>query len=93
MRTNSCIILLAITFSILSPFSVHLTITHGAASIGTFDVCHAGSFAISTSSDTPCVSQPFYHPNFPLHVEFAEIIEPALRLFISTFQEEHPPKI
>jgi hypothetical protein len=93
MRTNSVIILLAITFSILSPISVHLTIAHGQPSIGTFDVCHAGSLAISASSDAPCVSQPIYHPDLPLHVEFAKIIDPTLQLFSTTSQDEHPPKI
>jgi hypothetical protein len=93
MRVKSFIVLLAITFSVLSPLSVHLTIAHEQTSIGTFDVCHAGSFAISTSHDMPCVSQPIYRPCILSLVKGAEILDPTLKLLILTFQEEHPPKI
>ncbi len=93
MRLKSIIVLLAIAISIFSPLSVHLTIAHGQTSIGTFDVCHAGSLALSTIDDTPCVSQPLYRPCLPSCVEGAEILDPTPKLFLSTFQVEHPPKI
>jgi hypothetical protein len=92
MRAYSVIVLLAISFSILSPLSVHLTITHGLTSIGTFDVCHAGSLALSTGNDTLCVGQPLYHPWLPSHVEYAEMLNPKLKLITATFKDEHPPK-
>ena len=92
MKARSVIVLLAIAFSVLSPVSVHLTIAHGQTSIGTFDVCHAGSLALSTSHDMPCVSQPIYRLYLPSFVEDAQIPDPALKLIIAAFQEEHPPK-
>jgi len=92
MRANSTIVLLTIAVSIFSPVSVHLAIAHGQTSIGSFDVCHPGSPALSTSQDAPSVSQPIYRFFLPLWIERAEIREPAIRPFMSTFQEEHPPK-
>jgi hypothetical protein len=93
MRANSVIVLLAIALSILAPFPVHLTIAHGETVIATFDFCHAGSPALSTSNHMPCVSQPIYHPCLPSPVEGAEILGPTLTPFVVTFQEEHPPEI
>ena len=92
MRVKSIIVLLAIAFSILSPLSVHLVIAHEQTSIGTFDVCHAGSLALSTSYDTPCISQPLYNPHLPSRVEDSEISDPTLKLLILACQNEHPPK-
>ena len=92
MKVRSVIVLFAIAFSVLSPLSVRLTIAHGQTSIETFDVCHAGSPALSTSIDMPCISQPIYHPYLASRVEGTQILDPALKRLISTFQEEHPPK-
>jgi len=93
MKVRSVIVLLAIAVSVLSPLSVHLTIAHGQEAIGTFDVCHAGSLALSTSLDMPCVSQPVYSLYCPPFVESAQILDPTIKLLISPFQKEHPPKI
>jgi hypothetical protein len=93
MKARSAIVLFAIAFSVLSPLSVHLTIAHGQTSIGTFDVCHAGADALSTSHDMPCVSQQIYHPCLPSPVKGARTFDPALKPLNSTLQEEHPPKI
>jgi hypothetical protein len=93
MKVRSVILLFAIAFSVLSPLSVHLTIAHGQTSIGTFDVCHAGATALSTSHDMPCVCQPIYGLCLPSRIEGTQILNPTLKLPISAFQEEHPPKI
>jgi len=93
MRVKSVIVLLAIAFSVLSPVSVHLAIAQGETSIGTFDICHAGSPALSTSHDIPGVSEPVYRPCLPSYSDGGDILEPTLKLFLSAFQEEHPPKI
>jgi hypothetical protein len=93
MKVKSVVVLFTIAFSVLSPLSVHLTIAHGQTSIGTFDVCHAGSTALSSSPDMPCVSQLIYTPCLPTHIESTQILGIALKLPISAFQEEHPPKI
>jgi hypothetical protein len=93
MRLKSVIVLLAIVFSVISPLSVHLTIAHGQTSIETFDICHAGSLALSTSHDMPCVSEPVYRPCLPSHSAGAEKLDPIHKPLITTFQEERPPKI
>jgi len=92
MKVRSVIVLFAIALSVLSPISVHLTIAHGQTSIGTFDVCHAGSPALSTSHDMPFVNQPIYHPYLVSRVEGTQLLDHTLTQLISTFQEEHPPK-
>jgi hypothetical protein len=93
MRVKSVIVLLAIIFSALSPVSVHLAIAHGETSIGTFDICHGGSTALSTSHDSPGVSEPLYCPCLPSYKDGAGILEPTRKPYLSTFQDEHPPKI
>ncbi len=93
MRVKSFIVLIAITFSILSPLSLHLTIAHGQASIEGLDVCHAGSYALSASHDAPGVCEAIYNSFHPLPMAVAEIIDPILNMPITSFQEEHPPKI
>ncbi len=93
MRASSLIVLLAIALSILSPSPVPLASAHGQTVIGTLDVCHAGSLAISISHDTPCVIQPLYHPHLPSRMECPTIVDPTIRPFVLAFPEEHPPKI
>ncbi len=93
MKVKSVIVLLAIAFSILSPLSVHLTIAHEKTSIGTFDVCHAGSLAVSGSLDMPTMSEPVSCPFVPSYKDGVEILELTYQPFILIFQEEHPPKV
>ena len=94
MRVTRLIVLLAITFSIVTPFPlcVHPTISHGQVSIVTLDVCRVGSFTLSTDRDTSCISEPLYHPYPPSQVDGAEILDPTHSALIATFQEERPPK-
>ena len=93
MKVRSVIVLFAIAVSVLSPLSVHLTITHGQTSIEAFDVCHAGSLALSASHDMPGVSQPIYGLYLPQRAESAQILDPTLKFLPPTLQKEHPPKI
>ena len=92
MKAGAVIMLLAIAFGVFSPPAVNLTIAHGQTSIGTVDVCHAGSPALSASNDMPCVSQSIYGLYIPPSIEGAQILDPTLKLIFSTSQEEHPPK-
>ncbi len=93
MRVKSIIVLLAIAFSIFSPLSLHLTVAHGQASIEGFDVCHAGAFALSAGPEAPCVCEPLYDSLHPLQIAVVEINDPLLSTPLTTFQEEHPPKV
>jgi len=94
MRVTHLLVLLAITFSIVTPFPlcVHPTISHGQVSIGTLDVCRVGFFALSTDRDTSCISEPLYHLCLQPQIAGAEIIGPTHSALITTFQEERPPK-
>lgn len=93
MKWQSLIVVVAIAFSCLSPLSVHLTIEHGqTTTIGTFDVCHAGSLAVSSIHEMPyftenlCVLIP---PSSPMRMENLSLVG---RLPIIAFRDEHPPK-
>jgi len=92
MRMKSVIVLLAIVFSILSPLPLHLTIAHGHASIERLDVCHAGSLALSPGYEAPFVSEPLFETCLPSHINNFTIIDSMLRVLLTAFQEEHPPK-
>ncbi len=93
MQAKSIIVLLAIGFSIFSPLSLHLTVAHGHTSIDGFDVCHAGSLALSAGHNAPCVSEPFFCPCPPSSIDAAEIPDPVIEVQVLASQEEHPPKI
>jgi len=93
MKVRSVIVLLAIAVSVLSPLSVHMTIAHDQTFIGAFDVCHAGSLALQTGNDMPCVCQPIYGLYLPQRAEGTQILDLTRKIFPPTLQEEHPPKI
>ena len=92
MKWQTLIVVIAIAFSALSPLSVHLTIEYGQTSIGTFDICHAGSLAVSTNLDLPCFIENPYVPRPLLSPERAEIPSTDCKHLIIAFQDERPPK-
>jgi len=93
MKWQTIIVVVAIAFSVLCPLSVHLTFEYGQTSIGTFDVCHAGSLAVSSSNEMPafienlCVLIP---PSSPTRVEKLSSIG---QFPIIVFRDEHPPEV
>jgi hypothetical protein len=92
MKWQTLIVVVAITFSVLSPISVHLTIEYGQTSIGTFDVCHAGSLAVSSVHEMPCFIENLYvliRPSSPARAEDLSLVS---QLPIIAFQDERPPK-
>jgi hypothetical protein len=92
MKWQTLIVVVALAFNVLSPLSVHLTIEYGQTSIGTFDICHAGSFAISANHEMPCFTEkpcvliPLSSP------KRVEILSSVCKIPIIAFQDERPPK-
>jgi hypothetical protein len=93
MKWQTIIVLVAIAFSVLSPLSVHLTIEYGQTSIGTFDVCHAGSLAVSSIHEMPCFIENLCVLIPPASPTRAENFSPVSQLPIIAFRDEHPPKV
>jgi hypothetical protein len=93
MKWQAVIVLLAITLSIVVPPSLPFLSGHGAmASIGTLDVCHSATPALSSNGDMPCVNECPCRP-LPL-AQNKVIIVPNSHLspYFIAFQDERPPK-
>lgn len=92
MRVKTVIVLVAIAFSVLSPLSLHLVVSHGQASLEAFDVCHAATPAIASNGDMPCLNETSCFPCQSAQVDVVRIVKPLFRPFVLIFQEERPPK-
>lgn len=94
MKWKAIIVLLAIALSIIVPPSLSLTIADGGhAVIGTLDVCHSATPALSSNGDMPCVNECPSYP-FPLALHKAsEIVNPSNKPLLIAFQDERPPKV
>ena len=92
MKWQAIIVLLAITLSIAVPASLSLTCDHGGlAAIGTLDVCHSATPALSSSGDMQCI-QCSCHPLPLVLQETSEIVNSHFKQAITAFQDERPPK-
>jgi hypothetical protein len=93
MKWQAVIILFAIAVSIAVPPSLSSNAVHDKqAEIGTLDVCHSATPALSSNGDMPCISAFFCRP-LPLAAFMVSIIiAPSLKPPIIAFQYEHPPK-
>ena len=94
MKWQALIILAAIVVSIIVPSSLPLLFNHdGQTAIGTLDVCHSATPALSSNGDMPCVNEwPCHAPLLDLSAVF-EIKSPPFKPFLIAFQDERPPKI
>ena len=86
-------VLLAVALSIIVPPSLSLTIADGGHSmIGTLDVCHSATPALSSNGDMPCVNEcPCNFFPFAQHA-VSEIVSPPSKPLFIAFQDERPPK-
>jgi hypothetical protein len=94
MRWKAIIVLLTIALSIIVPPSLSVTIADGGHSmIGTLDICHSATPALSSNGDMPCVNECQCNP-VPLaqHKAF-EIVNPPCKPLLIAFQDERPPKV
>ncbi len=94
MRWQAITVLLAIMLSIVVPPSLPMMIIHdGHASIGTLDVCHSSTPALSANGDMPCMGECLCR-SLPLtKTGVVEIVNPPFKPFFIAFQDERPPKV
>jgi hypothetical protein len=94
MRWKAIIVLLAVALSIVVPPSLSLMIADGGHPlIGTLDVCHSATPALSSHGDMPCLNECPCCP-FPLaQIKVAEITNPPFKPLLLAFQDERPPKV
>lgn len=94
MKWQALIVLLAIALSIVLPPSLPFLSDHGAmAAIGTLDVCHSATPALSSSGEMPCVNVPTAAIPHPLALlELPQIVNPPCKPCSIAFQDERPPK-
>jgi hypothetical protein len=93
MRSSAVIVLIALSLTVLAPPSFALT-TYGdkAPVLGTLDVCHTATPALSSNGEMPCVNE---RVSLPLHLasdKVTEIVNPPFHPFHIAFQDERPPK-
>lgn len=93
MRWQSIIVLLAIVLSIAAPPALPIMVAQGGqAEIGTLDVCHSATPALSSNGDMPCISASM---NLPLPqglIKISVVAVPRFKPFSIAFQDERPPK-
>lgn len=94
MKWQAVIVLLAIALTIAIPPSLFPTCSHaGHAMIGSLDICHSATPALSSSGSMPWIQESPCHPLPLLLQETSEIVNPLFKPVITAFQDEHPPKI
>jgi len=93
MKWQALIVLLAIALTIAIPPSLSLTCSHDAHTmIGTLDICHSTTPALSSGGSMPFIQECPCYP-FPLVLqETSKIINPLIKPTITAFQDERPPK-
>ena len=93
MRWQAVIVFLAIVVSAIAPPSFHLTAGHdGQAEIGTLDLCHAGTPALSANGDMPCVNGGPCRLFSLEHSRLYGMVNPPCKPVFIAFQDERPPK-
>jgi len=93
MRWNAIIVLLAIALSIVVPPVLPIMVAQGSqAELGTLDVCHSATPALSSNGDMPCINESM---NWPLPQGLSKVsavAAPCFKPFSIAFQDERPPK-
>jgi hypothetical protein len=93
MRWKAIIVLLAVALSIVVPPSLSLTLADSRhPMIGTLDVCHSATPALSSNGDMPCMNEGAYHPLPLAQNQIVGIATPPFKPLLIAFQEERPPK-
>jgi len=94
MKWQALIVLLAIAFTIAVPPVLILPGgPTGQAMIGTLDICHSATPALSSNGSMPFIQASSCHPLHLTLQETSEIIDPFFKPAITTFQDDRPPKV
>jgi hypothetical protein len=94
MKWKAILVLLSITLSIGAPPSLPLITDHGVKTvIGSLDVCHAATPALSSTGDVPYMNEfPSWH--LPLaKSKNTGIYTPPFKPIVIAFLDERPPKV
>ncbi len=93
MRIKCLLVLLALTVSVISPLTIHVSTSDKQAIIIALDVCHASGDTFSVNAETPVVHECFCNPA-PLEIsEFVETCSSSFASSIFSVQIEQPPRI
>ena len=92
MKVRSLLILIALSLSIFSPFSVSINPSDGHSYIINLDVCHASGSAASISADTPALQESLCSLCAPGLWDYAEIIGLLRKPSLVLFDLKRPPK-
>lgn len=94
MRSVTFILLIVLTFTVLAPATSFtlIVVNDGRSFLGTLDVCHSATPALSSNGEMPCVGlSPCTAPP-TLSVSFFEPVQPVFTELILTTRNEHPPR-
>jgi hypothetical protein len=95
MKWVSCILLVILTCTVLTPFSpISLIIIDGQEQpvLGNLDVCTSAAPALSSTGDMPCVTLHSFDLPIPLTLATSDTFHPVFTEVVFTAPSEHPPK-
>jgi len=93
MRWQALIVLLAVLVGIAVPPALPLVLGHdGRAAIGTLDLCHSSTPALSSNGEMPCVSECTCSFSPLVKTVTADITKFFFTPSVIAFPDERPPK-
>jgi len=86
-------VLLAIALTIVVPPALSFMVDQGGeAVLGTLDVCHSATPALSSNGDMPCINECMNQPLPQGLSKVSAVAAPRFKPFCIAFQDERPPK-
>jgi hypothetical protein len=93
MRWQAVIVIAAIALSMVVPPAFLLSGAYGTqTAIGTLDICHSATPALSSNGEMPCLHECTSIPLPVAQYHIAKIENSPLKPIFIAFQVEHPPK-
>jgi hypothetical protein len=93
MKWFAVIVLFAISLGVAVPPSLPIAAVRGGeAELGVLDLCHAGTPALSSNGDMPCMNGCPCRLPAPALYETAGILVTPRKPLLLTYQDERPPK-
>ncbi len=93
IKTKTIFILVTLVVSIISPLTVHISVSLNGTFLLNLDVCSAAGHALSTNQDMPYLYENQFR--FPVLV-FTDLVKdsnPSFNPVLIAFQKEHPPRV
>jgi hypothetical protein len=93
MKWKILLVLFAFVLSVTTPPSLPWLADNGQeAAIGTLDLCHAGSPAVTGNGDMPCIQECPCHPLPLVMISVSELPHTSFEPLLIAFQDERPPQ-